>query len=127
MKNMPTLVVISGGPGVLDRFRLTLNRSLNQVEGKLKPRGHKQNSDRRQSPVQRISRQDQPSEYQQQKSCRLYQAAAQIVQNLPLRNQRDRIWDFPARFIPHLRQEPSRNLPVPSQPAMFAAVVGAVM
>src|SRR4029077_17115650 len=58
---------------------------------------------------------------------RFDQATAEVVENLPTRNQRDRVWNSRPRLVGHRGEKPSRNLPVAAQPAVFAPIVGAVM
>ena len=127
VKNMLALARQQRGASVLDDLRFLFHRSPHQVEQELEPGRHKQNAECGQRPVQRVSRKHQPAEDQQQESCRFHQAAAQIVQNLPLRNQRDGIRDLAPRLIRHARQQPARDLPVSAQPAVFAPVVGVVV
>src|SRR5437870_6019336 len=45
-------------------------------------------------------------------------AAAQVVENFPPRQRRDRITDTPTLRVGNARQQPRQNLPVASNPAM---------
>src|ERR1700733_3122231 len=69
----------------------------------------------------------EPAKNEKNESPGFDQAAAQVVENLPARNQRDGIRNTSTGFVRHVRKKPSSNLPIAAQPAMLAAVIGTVV
>ena len=109
------------------RGRLLLDRRLHQPKAQLKPDRDEEDENGCDCPAHGTARGNQPAKYQQHEGGRLDQAAPQVVENFPAGNERDRIGHSRAGFFGHLRSQPSRDLPVSAQPAMFAAIVGAVV
>src|SRR5260370_23096322 len=62
----------------------------------------------RKRPVKRAARKEEPAEDEQQERNRLYEAATQVIQNLPLRDRADGIRTQPPRFIGNRAEHPSR-------------------
>lgn len=75
-------------------------------------------------------RQGNPAHQQQNDQCTRYQTAPQIIEQLPLRQRRERI-DLSRGALPcntgwHLAAQPAAQLPVTAYPALPAADIGAV-
>src|SRR5579864_9510589 len=76
-------------------------------EHKFKPRRYEEDGHRDQRPIEGTAWKYGPSEDQQKKDSCLHQAAAQIVENFPAREERNRIRNTLAVFIGHSREQPA--------------------
>src|SRR5258708_17937585 len=70
-----------------------------KVKSELNDTWNKKEHKGRKCPVKRAARKEEPAEDEQQVRNRLYEAATQGIQNLPLRDRSDRFRDQPPRFI----------------------------
>ena len=98
-----------------------------QPESELRQGGEEQQDKRNDGPIERPSGKAKPARDEEDEREWIDQGPAQIVEDLPARNAGDRIGDPAARFIGNAGKHPLRNLPVAAHPAVFAAVVGAVV
>ncbi len=89
--------------------------------------GKKQQGQIDDRPEARAARQKEPASDKENEGGGFDQAAAKIIENLPAGDERNRIADQVARFVGNLIEDPANDLPISAQPAMFAAVVGAVV
>src|SRR5439155_19019030 len=101
-------------PGIAGGGHLLFRCSADESEEELKPRRDEEDPDYCQRPILRFARKRQPAQHHQQKGGWFNQAAPEVVENLPLRNQRDRVWHKMARLIRYARREPVGDLPVSS-------------
>ena len=99
----------------------------NQREDKPEVDGQEQQRESDKGPESAVHQGGEPTRHEQKEGGRLHQAAAQVIDNLPARNQRDGILHQLARFIRNAIEDPAHDLPVAAQPAMLAAIIGAVV
>ena len=84
-------------------------------------RWQRDDSECRQRPINRLAGEEEPSAQEHHERSDFRQAAAQVVQNLPARNHRQRIRRIIAEEVRHARQQPENDLPIATHPAVLAA------
>ena len=98
-----------------------------EVEGQLDKDGKKEKNESGNGPIERAAGKNEPSEQEEEKGDRFDQAAPQIVEDLPSRDGVDGVRDEVAGLVGHAAEEPLRNLPVATDPAVLPASVGGVV
>src|SRR5215813_5210417 len=98
-----------------------------QCKYKLKVGRDEQYGESSHRPIERRTRQQYPTQKEQKECGGLNQTSAQVVDDLPLRNDGDRVADFSPGLIRNDGQHPSGYLPITTQPAMLAPIVSTVM
>src|SRR5579863_838106 len=112
----------------LDNTRTSLQQCrTDESDGQLEPCRKKQNSEGRKRPKNRAAGKHEPSQHKQKEGRRFHQATAKIVEDFPLGNNGQGIVDLLSRLVGNTRAQPSCNLPITAEPAMFTSIEGAVM
>src|SRR6185437_10149087 len=75
------------GERIARRFHPLVLQRPHQVQCAFQPGGEEQDGEGGHGPVRRAPRQQQPAQQQKQEGGRLHQAAAEIIQNFPARDQ----------------------------------------
>ncbi len=105
---------------------LHVARLLHQIQQGRQQRRHQHHREHCQCPREH-RRDHQPAGHQQDHQRRRHQAAAQVVQDLPARQRRQRVAAPPPAVRGRRpRQQPRQQLPVAADPAMATLDVGAV-
>ena len=89
--------------------------------------GEKEKDEASDGPVECSAREDEPPEEEEKKGYWLDQAAAEIVEDLPTRDGVDGIGDEFAGLVWYGGKEPSRDLPVATNPAVLTAGMSGVV
>ena len=114
---------MGGGGQVLAKAHVV--RLAQQVQEGGQQRWDQQDAEHRQGPEPGGRRQG-PCQQQQGRQDRRHQAAAQVVEQLPARQQREGVGQAPPIGTGHPRQQPGGELPVAANPAVAAVDVSAV-
>ena len=94
-------------------------------QGGGRQRGNQEDPDHRQGPIPG-GRESDPTQQQQERQCGWFEAAPEIVEDLPLGQPRERVPAAGVAGPRNARQQPCGDLPIPADPSVAAVYVGDV-